>query len=354
MYGAVLFYSVNQDIIVSNINKNGESLMKSVVFFNNKGGVGKTTFTYHLGYALERKGKRVLFVDADPQCNLSSHVCTEEAITNAWGSSGNSIYKAVEPIITGAGAMKQIDPYKLPDKNIWIYIGDLMLSDFESELTNAWTQILAGQERGFRVTSSINSLFLEFANKNDIDYVLIDIGPNLGALNRSILLGCDHFIIPMIPDMFSLRGSQNIGRVFANWIINYQAGLKRLSNLDFFTSKGTPKFSGYTLQQFNKYNSRRTKAYEEWAEQIPDYIEKYVIKPLSKESLSTYELVLRLDNYQIAEFKNYNTLIPMAQSALKPVFELSYSDGIVGGHTQYVTNAKREFEAISSKFLSII
>lgn len=47
--------------------------MKSIVFFNNKGGVGKTTFTYHIGFALEQAGKKILFVDADPQCNLSSH-----------------------------------------------------------------------------------------------------------------------------------------------------------------------------------------------------------------------------------------------------------------------------------------
>lgn len=328
--------------------------MKSVVFFNNKGGVGKTTFTYYLGCALERQGKRILFVDADPQCNLSSHVCTEDEIISAWESSGNSIYKAVEPIITGAGAMRQINPYKLPDRNMWIYIGDLMLSDFESELSTAWTQILAGQERGFRVTSSINNLFLEFSKANDIDYVLIDIGPNLGALNRSVLLGCDNFVIPMIPDMFSLRGSQNIGRVFASWITDYQVGLARLGNHDFFASAGTPKFSGYILQQFNKYRSRKTKAYEEWANQVPTYIKEYVIKPLSNESLSKYQLVLNLSNYQIAEFKNYNTLIPMAQSALKPVFELSYSDGIVGGHTNYVSEAKKEFEDICQNFLSII
>lgn len=46
--------------------------MKKIVFFNNKGGVGKTTFTYHIGYALEKIGKKVLFVDADPQCNLTT------------------------------------------------------------------------------------------------------------------------------------------------------------------------------------------------------------------------------------------------------------------------------------------
>lgn len=57
-----------------------ENLMKSIVFFNNKGGVGKTTFTYHIGFALEQAGKKILFVDADPQCNLSSHLCDEQLL----------------------------------------------------------------------------------------------------------------------------------------------------------------------------------------------------------------------------------------------------------------------------------
>ena len=89
-----------------------------------------------------------------------------------------------------------------------------MLSDFETELTNAWTQLLAGQERGFRVTSAIYRVVMNFCREQEIDYVLFDIGPNMGALNRAILLGCDNYFIPVVPDMFSLRGMQNIGRTF--------------------------------------------------------------------------------------------------------------------------------------------
>ena len=99
--------------------------------------MGKTTFTYHMGYALEQKGKKILFVDADPQCNLSTHLCDEDVINYEWGENGNSIYKAVEPIVSGSGDVKFVDPYRIPNRNIWILIGDLLLSDFENELTNA-------------------------------------------------------------------------------------------------------------------------------------------------------------------------------------------------------------------------
>lgn len=74
--------------------------MKTIAFFNNKGGVGKTTFTFHLGYALERIGKKVLFADLDPQCNLTAHICSDETIDNAWSDHGNSLYQAIAPIVT--------------------------------------------------------------------------------------------------------------------------------------------------------------------------------------------------------------------------------------------------------------
>ncbi len=297
--------------------------MKSIVFFNNKGGVGKTTFTYHMGYALEQKGKKILFVDADPQCNLSTHLCDEDVINYEWGENGNSIYKAVEPIVSGSGDVKFVDPYRIPNRNIWILIGDLLLSDFENELTNAWTQLLAGMERGFRVTSAIYRIIEHFCAEEEIDYVLIDIGPNMGALNRAILLGCDSYFIPVIPDMFSLRGTQNIGRIFATWILNFQLSLERTNISGFSCVKGMPQFSGYISQQFNRYRKRETKAFINWGEQIPKAIKDYIIDPLMVEKLEKYKLVGEMEDYKFAEFRNYNSLIPMAQASQKPIFELT-------------------------------
>lgn len=331
-----------------------ENLMKSIVFFNNKGGVGKTTFTYHIGFALEQAGKKILFVDADPQCNLSSHLCDDAIISKEWGTNGNSIYKAVEPIVSGSGDINFVEPYKLGNRNIWIFVGDLLLSDFEMELTNAWTQLLAGMERGFRVTSAIYRIIMNFCQKENIDYVFIDIGPNMGALNRAILLGCDNYFIPVIPDMFSLRGTQNIGRTFATWISNFQYALERVTLSNFDCVCGTPQFSGYILQQFNKYRKRETKAFENWGDQIPNTIENYIVKPLTTPTLSKYNLVQKQTNYKIAEFKNYNSLIPLAQASQKPIFELTSKDGVVGGHIAYVKNCKKEFDEIAQNFLKAL
>lgn len=76
-------------------------------------------------------------------------------------------------------------------------------------------------------------------------------------------------------------------------------------------------------------------------------LEKYLIAPLTKENLSGLSLVAKADNYKIADFKNYHSLIPLAQEAQKPVFELTNKDGVIGGHYQYVEGCLKEFKDIA-------
>jgi cellulose biosynthesis protein BcsQ len=328
--------------------------MKKIAFFNNKGGVGKTTLAIHIGYMLEKLGKKILFVDLDPQCNLTAHIVDEEIIDHAWSADGKSIYKSLEPIVSGSGDVLLFDPLKLDDRNIWLYPGDLMLSDYEGLLAEAWVQVLAGQERGFRASSAITRLVNNFAKNNDIDYVIMDVGPNFGALNRVILLDCDNIVIPMVPDLFSLRGSQNLGRVLAQWINQYKNAMNRVRGVDFDIPQGIPKFSGYVLQQFNNYRSRKTKAWEGFADSIPAHIEEFVITPLKAIESKPEEHVLNMKNHHLGDFKNYHSLIPMAQAALKPIFELTSKDGVVGAHHDYVKSCHAEFEELASKFIQAI
>jgi len=325
--------------------------MKQFVLFNNKGGVGKTTFIQHLGYALEKQGKKVLFIDADPQCNLTSSIFSEDDIAQFW-SSQQSIYNTLSPIISGEGDVKkELLPQQVPNRNIWVLPGDLLLSVFEELLAERWVDVLAGRELGFRATSAIYRYIEHFTSANHIYYVLIDVGPNLGALNRAVLLGCDYFFVPMIPDMFSLRGLSNIGTTFVKWIRDWDEAKKRFTaTRPFKLQNGKPSFAGYLTAQFNIYRQKETKAWTTWNKKIPGKIQSDIVDKLVVVDPS---MVVQLNggDYKLGDMKNYHSLVPLSQTSRKPIFELTAQDGVVGTHADSVKRCDEEYVAIARKII---
>lgn len=327
-------------------------MAKKIVLFNNKGGVGKTTFLFHLGYALECLGKKILFVDLDPQCNLSSSICDDDEITKSWETQ-NSIYHAVEPLIKGTGDIKEIKPHIVNNRNIRLIVGDLRLSEYEELLSTAWVESLAGNEIGFRRTSSIFRIIEDISNANDIDYVLIDIGPNLGSLNRCILLSCDYFLVPLVPDLFSFRGLENIGITFKKWINGWNNASKRFreenKTLSFNIQKGKPVFAGYINQQFNIYRGKETKAWKFWTAKVPQMVENNLIKKLQEVD---DDMVIDLNDgsHKLGDFKSYHSLAPLSQQQRKPIFELDGSD-IIGVHKTSVKKCGDDFKELAEKII---
>ncbi|HEY1700525.1 MAG TPA: AAA family ATPase [Trebonia sp.] len=77
-----------------------------VTFFNNKGGVGKTTLVYHLAWMLQEIGVRVVAVDLDPQANLTASFLSDEEIEKLWaGTQRRTVYGALEPLFGGTGGI---------------------------------------------------------------------------------------------------------------------------------------------------------------------------------------------------------------------------------------------------------
>jgi cellulose biosynthesis protein BcsQ len=48
-------------------------------------------------------------------------------------------------------------------------------------------------------------------------FVLVDVGPNLGAFNRAALVAADHVVVPLAPDLYSLQGLRNFGPTLRRW-----------------------------------------------------------------------------------------------------------------------------------------
>jgi chromosome partitioning protein len=88
-------------------------MAKTISIFNNKGGVGKTTYMYHVAHMLARRNLKVLMVDCDSQCNLTAYSLGDADIKKAWSDTGNSIYQNIEPVYKTTGDVGDRAPYKL-------------------------------------------------------------------------------------------------------------------------------------------------------------------------------------------------------------------------------------------------
>ena len=190
-----------------------------IAFFNNKGGVGKTSLVFHLSWMYADLGLRVLAADLDPQANLTAAFLEDERLEQFWpdGEHNNTVYGSIEPLLRGTGDIVEKPYAERIDERIYLLLGDLALSRFEDELSQQWPQCLDKKERAFRVISAFWRVMERIRNEQNIEIVLVDLGPNLGAINRAILVASDYLAIPLVPDLFSLQGLKNLGPSIMEW-----------------------------------------------------------------------------------------------------------------------------------------
>ena len=250
-----------------------------LTIFNHKGGVGKMTLTVNIAAALAEIGKRVLVVDADPQCNLSSYLLDPDVLDDLLDQSdtenGSTLWSAVQPIVLGMGNIRHIDPVELPIEGAYLIPGDIRMSEFETELTDFWTQCIQRKSRGYMGTTALSALVEDVCKRTEIDIVFYDIGPNIGPLNRAVLLDCDAVIVPVACDMFSLRALKTLGRTLAKWIGEWKT-ICALAPTDVYLMDGHPRFLGYTPQQFRVYGGVPAKEPAELINEIDRAIRKEI------------------------------------------------------------------------------
>ena len=109
-----------------------------LTFFNNKGGVGKTSLVYHLAWMFASLRKRVLLADLDPQANLTAALLNEAKIEDLWESQSlsSTIYRCVKPL-TGVGDIIEPTLQKIAD-DLYLIPGDVSLSSYEDTLSTEW------------------------------------------------------------------------------------------------------------------------------------------------------------------------------------------------------------------------
>jgi len=320
--------------------------MTTLAFFNNKGGVGKTTLLYHLAWMFADMGKRILVADFDPQANLTSMFLTEPELEKLWNpdnTQDQSVMAPLSPIIRGLGDIGPT-PLQRIAPNIRLIPGDLNLSNFESNLSEAWGDCLDGKEPAFRTTSSLYRITRQAAEQFDADLVLIDVGPNFGAINRAALICADAVVIPVAPDLFSIQGLRNLGPTLKNWRREWRKRLDENPAPDLPLPAAAMKPLGYVVLQFGIRDSRPVSANEKWAQRIPaTFAEKVLETPVTSASAD--------DGNCLGQLKHYRSLVPMAMEARKPIFRLKPSDGAIGAHTYSVKECERDFRELASRIL---
>jgi cellulose biosynthesis protein BcsQ len=254
---------------------------KKLVFCNNKGGVGKTTLSFHVGVELSRKGFKVALIDLDPQCNLTlqtlGHTFYEE---NLFSHNTKTIYDVLKLKLEGSGDIDiSIKPAHVRD-NLFILPGDIQLALYEDLLLSGYNDAAAGNIRGYSDTSAIDRYLNEIGAAENIDIFIIDTSPSLGVLNRVIFLGAEYFVVPTTPDSYSVQGIKNLGAIFERWKKNWkntaQAAAVTGQTPANHVLRGDALFIGYIINSFNVYSKRVVRRQDDWLTKIPDEVKKFL------------------------------------------------------------------------------
>lgn len=302
--------------------------MKKIVIFNHKGGVSKTTSVFHIGWALANAGKKVLLVDADPQCNLTAmflgadfeNYYIEEATGN------QNIKDGVAPAF--AGAPRPIEPITCPvqkNPNLYLLPGHPDLGLFESSLR--MVQDSPSVFQMMNMPGSFNDLIEKTGSNMNADYALIDLNPAISAINQNLFMISDGFIIPTNPDMFSVMAMKSLSDILPSWGEWKERVIDSFSATAYPYPAGTPKFLGYILSRFTIRNGGPAVAFNAAIDNIQNTVRDVLLPKLkSKGMVFTHEYYVNAEtpeNLELAEIKDFTSLGQKGNLYNVPVFELN-------------------------------
>ncbi len=331
--------------------------MQTIAFFNHKGGVGKTTMLFNTAIEMARLGKRVLMVDLDAQANLTAISVSDQALDSMYadGADGVTVAHAFSPLVGGAGDVEMPEAHEIRKDRVWLAAGDIRLSDFEAIMPSAWTEALAGNERGFRVTSAPYRMIQELGEIVEADFAFVDLGPNVGALNRAVLIGSDFLLIPMASDLFSIRALPSVGGALETWVSQWRTAKTVAPRLSFSLPPGLPKVLGYVSQQFNIYRGEATQAFSAWIDKMPVAIREGLLAPMSAFEDgrgATLADPAGTEDPFMGELKNYHSLVPHAQTLRQAIFELQADDVVRGGQVTRARESEKQFRGLCEKIIA--
>lgn len=303
--------------------------MTSVItFYNNKGGVSKTTTMFNVGAYLAKQGKKVLFIDADSQCNLTElfFACDEEYFDDPSKKlPGCSILDVFRSRLDGAAAKIDVKAIELTKsdlyKSLFLIRGDIEFS--------AQAEPYFGSSINLAITPNVNekNTYVSFRRLvNDLgenygfDYIFIDLGPSTGAITRLAFLASDKFFVPVTPDRFCYLGVNTLPRLIENWIEHDKLVLNTMRPYGIENEYDSPEFCGIINQNFQIHKSQIKESYQKWSKKIKSEIKS---KLMGSKSIKTKS---GLVDPIICSIENLGQLAPVAQMLGKAIFDINQAD----------------------------
>jgi chromosome partitioning protein len=314
----------------ANRAKRGPEMIPLISLFNHKGGVSKTTTTFNLGWALAARGRRILIVDGDPQCNLTGTVLGFDGINdfNQFYADhpGANISDALAPIFKATGvalAPAQIVP--TPHPKLFLLAGNIELAENETQISVALSTSAAIPALQ-NIPGSICALLPMTAEKNNLDAVIVDMSPSVGALNECLLMGSDYFIVPTSPDYYCNQAISSLCRVIPRW--NATVGAFRSTSLVHSFPANPPKFCGMISQRYRPRSGNPAVSFQEWIDRIKETVLKEFVPVLTQAgmaiSVQQFNAAHPSDTpYNLINIADFNSLIAQSQKHNTPVFALS-------------------------------
>ncbi|MFA6526552.1 MAG: AAA family ATPase [Candidatus Buchananbacteria bacterium] len=330
---------------------------KKVLFANNKGGVGKTTLSFNCAMSFAKKGYRTVLADLDPQCNLSRLALGDDYYEKTlFSAAEKDIYDVLKGVIEGGSDIDLNVPF-IPvansSGNLSLLKGSVNFSLYENLLVSAFGQAAAGQQLGYFQTSAIDRFLRERGMRDEIDIFVIDTSPSLSLLNQVIFLGADYFVVPMMPDAFSVQGIENLGVILEKWKQTWKVTGKALSGdtESKFVLAGDSLFIGYIVNSYNVYGKQPIKDHRRWIEEIPAKVKKYLSEKHGRNGL-----VERSWKEPLAEVQDYGRIPAKCQEIGVAIFDLDPAlvDDVHLGTKDNIDKAKEEFGELSDKILKIL
>lgn len=335
-------------------------MAKKVALFNHKGGVSKTTTTFNLGWMLAEKGKKVVLVDSDPQCNLTGMVLGYKGPTELEqfyeSDRERNLMSGLAPAFESRP--KPIEPVDCvfigQRPGLFLLPGHIRLAEYEVTLGIA--QELSGSIQTLQnLPGSISYLLDKTAEKFGADYVVIDMSPSLSSINQNLLMTSDYFIVPASPDYFSVMAIDSLTTVLPNWTA--WAGkaheMKILREASYPFPSTIPRFLGTIVQKYRPRAGVPATAFQKWIDEISKAVSSR-LAPIMKSigmllSRKAYQDAGLGDDYCLSSIPDFNSLIAKSQDCQTPVFALTAAQiGQTGVVLEQTEKSREQFKALFS------